>query len=227
MVHNWLSPTPIKQIDNYNKLNSSHFGKKIKFHKDSSIDLSTTQVALIGIQEKESNAIREVLYSLSFPFKNLNITDLGNTRKVDITFLVPLIKELTFLPVWYSENFGEMRSSFNGPLNKICIAVLSRKLSTPRFLLLGRRGQHLFQHDFFSNFCWKYAAESDEWDPNFYKWPRWTAVEGVDWPENVVGFEQVSETIFFVVVAHAPQTKEDLFRNVQIISKVFWFVIDR
>lgn len=159
MVHNWLYPTPTKQIDCYNKLKSHHFGKKIKIHKDSSLDLSTSQIALIGVQEKESNAVREILYSSSFPFKKLNIVDLGNTRKEDITFLVPLVKELmdsNILPIIFGGNQNYSLTQYHAYRFKkqiINMAIIDEKINylNPRsknqsFLnkIIDSRISHLF-----------------------------------------------------------------------------------
>ena len=94
MIHNWFTPISTKEIKCYSKLKNHQFGKKIILHKDSSIDLSNTHIAIIGVGKKEANAVREMLYSTSFPFKKLNVVDLGNARKTEGTFLTPILKEL-------------------------------------------------------------------------------------------------------------------------------------
>jgi len=79
MINNWFFPIDTKELSNFQSLQNHQFGKKIKIHKKGNeIDLSTTQIALIGIGKDTPNAIRKALYSLSFPFKKLNIVDLGN-----------------------------------------------------------------------------------------------------------------------------------------------------
>lgn len=94
MIHNWFFPTSTKQLNSFSKLKNYQFGKKIAIHKNSSLDLSNTQIALIGVGEEEANAIREILYTCSFPFKKLSVVDLGNARKKEGTFLTPILKEL-------------------------------------------------------------------------------------------------------------------------------------
>ena len=94
MINNWFSPVDTKELNNFSKLKNSQFGKKIILHDNSPLDLSNTHVAIIGVGNKEANAIRKILYSTSFPFKKLNIVDLGNARKTEGTFLTPILKEL-------------------------------------------------------------------------------------------------------------------------------------
>ena len=93
MINNWFSPVPIKEL-NYNKLKAHHFGKKIMIHHTIVPDLSKTRIALIGVGDIEANRVREALYKTSFPFKKLVIADLGNARKEDVSFLVPILIEL-------------------------------------------------------------------------------------------------------------------------------------
>ena len=94
MINNWFSPVDTKQLKDFTKLKSHQFGKKIILHKDASLDLSNTHIAIVGVGKKEADAIREILYSSSFPFKKLNVVDLGNARKEEGTFLTPILKEL-------------------------------------------------------------------------------------------------------------------------------------
>ena len=94
MINNWFSPVDTKELKDFSKLKNYQFGKKIVLHDNSPLDLSNTHVAIIGVGNKEANAIRQILYSTSFPFKNLNIVDLGNARKTEGTFLTPILKEL-------------------------------------------------------------------------------------------------------------------------------------
>lgn len=90
MFQNWLQPIDphhfkIAQLANF------QFGKQIQFYTDSA-DLMATKVGLIGIGEAETDAIRQALYELVFPFEQLKIVDFGNVRKTDTAFIIPLIK---------------------------------------------------------------------------------------------------------------------------------------
>ncbi len=92
MFNLWLKPL---SQELFSDLEAWHFGKKItRYTEGVALDLKTTQIAIVGINEAEADAVRSVLYSLSFPFGNLKITDLGNMRKQDASFIIPLLTEL-------------------------------------------------------------------------------------------------------------------------------------
>lgn len=93
MFQNWLKPLDDKEFD-LSSFEDYQFGKQVQIFRDTLPDLSNSTLAIIGIGEKDANAIRKELYSLSFSFKNLDIVDLGNMRKNEISFIIPLIKEL-------------------------------------------------------------------------------------------------------------------------------------
>ena len=93
MLENWLrpiSPNLAADLD----LDKSRLGSKIQRFEDELPNLKNTQIALVGIGEEEANAVRRALYPLSFPFGKLKIADLGNVRKDEHSFLIPLLREL-------------------------------------------------------------------------------------------------------------------------------------
>ena len=93
MLDNWLRPIDAnlaKELD----LSSSNFGSKVQRHEDELPSLKNTSIALIGIGEQETNALRKALYRMSFPFGKLQIADLGNLRNEDNSFIIPLLQEL-------------------------------------------------------------------------------------------------------------------------------------
>ncbi len=92
MLDNWLKPVP-ESITLTAKANYQ-LGNHIQIFLDQLPELRQTQIALIGVEDAEANAVRNALYQMSFPFSNLKVADLGNARKVDKTFIVPLLKEL-------------------------------------------------------------------------------------------------------------------------------------
>jgi formiminoglutamase len=95
MLQNWLKPLSIAQIGEIKNLSSSAFGKKIILHEKNSFpDLRQIKVAIIGIGEKEANEVRRFLYQTQFLFPQNTVADLGNTRKADASFLIPLFFEL-------------------------------------------------------------------------------------------------------------------------------------
>ncbi len=159
MINNWFLPVNTKALKNYNKLKSHQFGKKIILHKETYLDLSECNIALIGIGQINSNAIREVLYNTSFPFKHLNIVDLGNARKEEPTFLIPILKELmnsNILPVILGASNEYCLSQYHAYKHKklmINAVLLDEKIDynnprnkTQTFLnkIIDSRNSHLF-----------------------------------------------------------------------------------
>jgi formiminoglutamase len=106
MLDHWLQPINLSKIDHFEALDEECLGRKITLHtvpplrdeaegiKGAFPNLEKTQIALIGIGNEDSDAVRAQLYALSFPFKKLNIADLGNVRKQETSFITPLLAEL-------------------------------------------------------------------------------------------------------------------------------------
>lgn len=90
MFQNWLYPLE----DSVDELEDHQFGKRIQRYAGELPGLKETRVAIIGIGERDANAIRRQLYRMSFPFRGLEVADLGNVRNTDIAFSIPLIREL-------------------------------------------------------------------------------------------------------------------------------------
>lgn len=159
MINNWFFPVNTKQLNNFNKLKNHQFGKRIILHTGTSLDLSECDIALIGIGENNSNAIREILYKTSFPFKKLNVVDLGNARKEESTFLIPILKELkdsNILPIVLSHSNEYCLSQYHAYQHKklmINAVLLDEKIEynnprskTQTFLnkMIDSRSSHLF-----------------------------------------------------------------------------------
>ena len=94
MLQNWLKtiPTPLAKLAE--SLPASALGKNLLLHRSEMPDLKKVRVALIGVGEKEANAVREQLYRCSFPFPTGAVADLGNLRKAEASLLIPVIFEL-------------------------------------------------------------------------------------------------------------------------------------
>ena len=75
-------------------LSAAHFGKNLLIFKDQIPDLKKVKVALLGVGEKESNAVRESLYKTVSPFPPGSVADLGNLRKAEASLLIPVVYEL-------------------------------------------------------------------------------------------------------------------------------------
>ncbi len=107
MLNNWLRPVSVKLIKEINELSEDRIGKNILVFKDELPDLKKTKIAIIGIDALETDKVRESFYKLSFPFQKLQIADLGNIRKKDHSFVIPVIEELissSILPIIIGKN---------------------------------------------------------------------------------------------------------------------------
>jgi formiminoglutamase len=94
MFQNWLKPLGAAQVKNAKSLPTHAFGANILLHSDALPDLKKIKAAIVGVGEKEANAVRTHLYSTSYPFAKQAIADLGNLRKADTALLIPVIAEL-------------------------------------------------------------------------------------------------------------------------------------
>ncbi len=70
------------------------FGSAIEIFDGTSTDLKPVQLALVGLESKVADAIRQELYAFSYTFPGLKIADLGNLRKQDPSFIIPVLEEL-------------------------------------------------------------------------------------------------------------------------------------
>lgn len=93
MFDNWLQPI---QAAHFNGLSWSEedLGNHIQYFHPEHQDISKIQVALVGLDPAAANAVRQNLYALSYPFENLQLMDFGNARRQQVSFLVPVIREL-------------------------------------------------------------------------------------------------------------------------------------
>ncbi|RMG79580.1 MAG: formiminoglutamase [Bacteroidetes bacterium] len=93
MLENWLRLRPDIESPGIPSVKKP-FGHQVIRFDTPPTDLSKVRVALIGIDAVSADAVRRHLYGMSFPWGRLKVADLGNLRKTDVSFLVPLIREL-------------------------------------------------------------------------------------------------------------------------------------
>ena len=93
MLENWLQPLSLDDLA-LPTLEDYQVGRKILQFSGNTKQLGKAQIALIGANTRGTDAIRKALYRLSFPFDQLKIIDLGNTRKSTPSFITPLLREL-------------------------------------------------------------------------------------------------------------------------------------
>jgi formiminoglutamase len=93
MLDNWLRPITANFTKELN-LSESQLGLRIQRFEEELPSLKETSIAIIGIGDQEANALRRSLYRMSFPFGKMEVADLGNLRKEDNSFFIPLLQEL-------------------------------------------------------------------------------------------------------------------------------------
>jgi formiminoglutamase len=91
MFQNWLRHLPA----DLPTLKPYQFGEHLLRYTGTGLpDLSDTQLAIIGIGDKDADTVRDAFYQLSYPYEGLQVADLGNVRKKSTSFLIPLVVEL-------------------------------------------------------------------------------------------------------------------------------------
>ena len=96
MLETWLRPVAPTVESLCTSLLSYQFGHHIHIYteKKGLPPLKNAQLAIIGLDAKAADAVRQHLYALSFPFASLNAVDLGNVRKYHSETIIPVLKEL-------------------------------------------------------------------------------------------------------------------------------------
>lgn len=95
MLQNWLKTLPASFCKNaVDTLPAWSFGKNALLFRGEMPDLKKVRVAIIGVGDKEANALREQLYRCAYPFPKFAVADLGNLRKADAALLIPVLYEL-------------------------------------------------------------------------------------------------------------------------------------
>ena len=135
MLQHWLQPIEIDKIKGFSTLDKTHFGRKIALHTEGVLpDLSTVQIAILGIGDADTNAVRSCLYGLSCPFSLISIADLGDLRKHETSFIVPLLAELLaggIVPIiiGYSEDFSLAQfQAFRNARKAVNMALIDEKI---------------------------------------------------------------------------------------------------
>ena len=135
MLEHWLQPVQTKNIEGFDALENGQFGRKITIYTEGSlVDLTTLQVAIIGIGTEDADAVRAFLYRLSYPFEQIVVGDLGNFRKLENSFIVPLLAELLasgIVPIiiGYVEDFTLPQfQAFRNARKAVNLALIDEKI---------------------------------------------------------------------------------------------------
>ena len=115
MHQNWVKPTNVitKKTENWETFSLGHSVNF--FQKGSPLDMKDAMVAIIGIGAAEADHIRWHLYRMSNHFDGLPIVDLGNFKKKDIAFIIPLLKELVeanIIPVILGDDIRYFKAQY-------------------------------------------------------------------------------------------------------------------
>jgi formiminoglutamase len=94
MLENWLSAVP-ESLTAPQKLKQWQLGSGLRVHTGEGFpDLTGIHAAIVGIGEADANAVREHLYPLTYPQGKFPVADLGNFRKDNLAFIIPVLTEL-------------------------------------------------------------------------------------------------------------------------------------
>lgn len=152
MLEHWLRPISDELMSFREGLPEESFGKKVLPWQANRPDIPAGSLALLGLQEPSSDLVRKELYALSPPPDGASIIDLGNARKEDPSFLIPLLQELfeskvcTLLlssrPTYLQAQF-QAQSNLQRPVS---IAVVDEQISATGYLkgILGKEYPDLF-----------------------------------------------------------------------------------
>jgi formiminoglutamase len=136
MWENWLKPLKKEFAEKQRALANWQFGKRILSNSEGQAmpDVKKHTLALVGLSAEEADAVRSVLYHLSFPFDDMNIVDLGNLHKSDIGFVVPFLSELLqgdILPILIGHTEGSIWAQYQAyhiRRNSVNMAVVDEQI---------------------------------------------------------------------------------------------------
>lgn len=151
MFDHWLEPTAFTSATAF----APHsWGQHITFYKGGKGSLSPKQCVLIGLDATAADAVREALYPMSWAFTDLKFTDLGNLRKTNEDFVIPLLREVMdsqLFPILIGGNPHLFYAQFQSFLNLrdlVSIALIDEQvpISTDGKKSSAKYLNHLFRH---------------------------------------------------------------------------------
>jgi formiminoglutamase len=120
MLHNWLQPVSTQLTPSSSDQNRSTWKDQLNIYTDDIPPLDQCQMAIIGLDPDAANQVRKQLYTLSYPFEQLSIADLGNFRKSDPSFIQPVVSELlesNILPVLIGRDSRQIQAQYQAQLS--------------------------------------------------------------------------------------------------------------
>jgi formiminoglutamase len=94
MFSHWVVPVSKNLISQARASASGFLGTQIDFHLGDSKKLPKGGVVMIGFEPAAADLVRSRIFPFASPHEHLRITDLGNFRKTESDFCIPLIQEL-------------------------------------------------------------------------------------------------------------------------------------
>ncbi|HOY06168.1 MAG TPA: hypothetical protein PLO67_12245 [Saprospiraceae bacterium] len=94
MLQNWLKALPAPLFKWTDTLPETALGRHLIHYRNELPDLKKVKIALIGVGDKEANAVREALYQTAWAFPKGAVADLGNLRKSQESHLIAVVHEL-------------------------------------------------------------------------------------------------------------------------------------
>ncbi len=170
MLHHWIRPVDQESVLGDIGEAAQVLGRAVSFYDEHAADLKGVHVALLGMGDAETDAVRSALYAMSFPFEGLKITDMGNLRKPDIEFAVAPIRELIdskIFPVLIGRNSSAMAAQYKSFLSLqhwINLVVADESLkSNEAYLhdLLHRKDAKLFHFGLLG--CQSHFMQPSDW----------------------------------------------------------------
>jgi formiminoglutamase len=119
MLHNWLQAVSAELIAAADEKRST-WNDQLAIYTHEIPPMDQCQLAIIGLDKEAADRVRKQLYPLSFPFEQLSITDLGNFRKPDPSFIQPVVSELlasNILPVLIGRDPHQIQAQYQAQLS--------------------------------------------------------------------------------------------------------------
>jgi len=94
MLEPWLAPVNTENILDVTALAPHALYHRIQVYEESLPDISQIRIAVIGVNPEAADTIRSAWYPLVQTGFHSAVSDLGNVRNPNVSFLIPLMKEL-------------------------------------------------------------------------------------------------------------------------------------
>lgn len=139
MLEPWLSPVDTAHLLDVSTLPYHALYHRIQVYEKRLPDISQARIAIIGVHPPAADAIRRSWYPLAQTSFHEAVSDLGNVRNPNASFLIPLMKELVasgVIPVLIggAPNYlSALYAAFLEVLSEISLVVVDERVSlSPR-----------------------------------------------------------------------------------------------